>query len=678
MWVGLMAEFWLPALVGGVVSLLAPLLLRPMLRQFGIVDVPNERSSHTAPTLRAGGIAQLVGVITGLVVCLTLPLSAPDRLVLVVVLTGGSAAAVVGLTDDLATGRGVTVLIRGGAELVIGLAAGAALVGRLGGGVWAAFGIGFLVAAYINMANFMDGVNGISGAHGAIVGVAYSAIGLLAGLPWLVLAGLLLAAVFLAFLPWNLLGAGMFLGDVGSYLLGATIAGCAAGAILAGVPWLSALAPLAVYVADTLVTLVRRTWRGEPIFRAHRIHAYQRLTNTGLSHLQVTAIVSLFTIVTAVPGILMLAGIWPVPLAAAAILLTTATYVVLPRWRDDRLPARDSAPLATPPYPAATPVRLGFEPRRWALVGASGFIGQAIADDLRGRGLEVVSIPAPRVRLDPALVDGSRVASVAMLDPAVTSLSSRLAGADVVVNAAGLATPDAPASAELYGANALLPAIIGAAVRAAGVPRLIHISSAAVQGRRPVLDETAETAPFSPYSRSKALGESALLTMAAQHAPGIDPDFIIVRATSVQGTGRSTTVNLRRIAHSPLASVAAPGTQPSVVSSLPRLVGFVRLVGSCTSPLSPVLLQPWEGLSTSDVIRLAGGREPWLLPAWLCSMVLAVGRRIGQVIPEVAGLVRRMELLWLGQRQAPGTLEAEADQSSMTLHAVLEGRASWD
>jgi len=661
-----------------VLSLLIPFGLRPILTHFEIVDIPNERSSHSALTLRAGGLAQLLGVLAGLVVCLVLPLSEADRLVLIVVLMGGLAAGIVGLADDLVPGRGVPVVIRGCLELLIGLAVGSALVVTLGGGAWAVFGSGVLIGAYINMANFMDGVNGISGAHGALVGVAYSAIGLLAGLPWLVVAGMLLAAVFLAFLPWNLLGAGMFLGDVGSYLLGATIAGCAAGAVLGGVPWLSALAPLSVYLADTLVTLARRTLRGEPILRAHRTHSYQRLTKTGLSHLQVTAIVSLFTVVTAVPGILMLAGIWPMPLAAAVILLAAATYVVLPRWRNDRLPARESAPLAMPPWSAATPARPGFEPRRWAVVGASGFIGRAIADDLRGRGLEVVSVPAPRVRLDPASVDGSGVASVAMLDPSVTSLSSRLAGVDVVVNAAGLATPDAPASAELYGANALLPAIIGSAARAAGVPRLVHLSSAAVQGRRAVLDETSETAPFSPYSRSKALGESALLSMAAEYGPGAGTDLIIVRATSVQGPGRGTTDSLRRIARSPLASVAAPGNQPTVVSSLPGLVTFVRRVGTCSSPLPPILLQPWEGLSTSEVIRLAGGREPWLLPGWLCTMVLGVGRLIGHGIPEVAGLVRRVELMWHGQRQAPGSLEVEADQSAVMLRRVLAGRDSCD
>ena len=96
-----------------------------------------------------------------------------------------------------------------------------------------------------------------------------------------------------------------------------------------------------------------------------------------------------------------------------------------------------------------------------------------------------------------------------------------------------------------------------------------------------------------------------------------------------------------------------------MVSSLPGLVTFVRRVGTCTATLSPILLQPWEGLNVSEVIRLAGEREPTLLPGWLCSMVLRVGRGIGHAVPEVAGVTRRVELLWNGQRQVSGSLGEE-------------------
>jgi hypothetical protein len=232
-----------------------------------------------------------------------------------------------------------------------------------------------------------------------------------------------------------------------------------------------------------------------------------------------------------------------------------------------------------------------------------------------------------------------------------------LSGAALVVNAAGLATPDASASAQLYGANALLPSLIAIASARAQVSRFIHLSSAAVQGRRAVLDESAEVSPFSPYSRSKALGEWALLALQAGAVPATD--CVIIRATSVQGSGRATTNNLRRIASSPLSSVAAPGTQPTVVSSLDGLTSFIHKVGLDQREFSGLLLQPWEGLSVAEALRRVGNREPRRLPRWICSLLVSCGYAAGRLMPELAGVVRRVELMWFGQGQV-ASLQPEA------------------
>ena len=61
------------------------------------------------------------------------------------------------------------------------------------------------IAVYINAANFMDGVDGMSGLHGFVVGLTYATIGAMVGAPWLVAGGAMLAAAFLGFLPWNVL-----------------------------------------------------------------------------------------------------------------------------------------------------------------------------------------------------------------------------------------------------------------------------------------------------------------------------------------------------------------------------------------------------------------------------------------------------------------------------------------
>ncbi len=332
-----------------------------------------------------------------------------------------------------------------------------------------------------------------------------------------------------------------------------------------------------------------------------------------------------------------------------------AAYLLLPRWRHDRLPARDAAALRVPPSPVVIAPRLGFAPRRWAVVGATGFIGRAVVNDLRQRGLDVLEIPAPRVLLDSSCTDGDLVAELAEKDPSLRLLADQLAGIELVVNAAGLAAPDAAATPGLFGANALLPAIVAAAARVAGVPRFIHLSSAAVQGRRAVLDESAETAPFSAYSRSKALGESALLFMTAR-SESAGTDIFIFRATSVQGPGRTTTESLRRLARSPLASVAAPGTQPTVVSSLQGLVSSIHRLGTSETSIAAIVLQPWEGWTVADVLRRFGEREPTRLPAWLCQVVVFAGNLVGRVIPEGAGISRRLDIMWFGQRQLESAL----------------------
>jgi UDP-N-acetylmuramyl pentapeptide phosphotransferase/UDP-N-acetylglucosamine-1-phosphate transferase len=133
----------------------------------------------------------------------------------------------------------------------------------------------------------MDGVNGMAGAHAVVGGLAFTAVGLMRNLPVLIGAGATVAAGALTFLPWNAGRARIFLGDVGSYGLGGAFGALAAYAVLHGVAVEAALCPLALFLADTGWTLLRRIRAGEPWHRAHRWHTYQRLTDAGFSHSQV-------------------------------------------------------------------------------------------------------------------------------------------------------------------------------------------------------------------------------------------------------------------------------------------------------------------------------------------------------------------------------------------------------
>lgn len=311
----------------------------------------------------------------------------------------------------------------------------------------------------------------------------------------------------------------------------------------------------------------------------------------------------------------------------------------------------------------------------WGVVGASGFVGSAVVSALREAGIDVVLLAAPRLTTD--LLDASRLAEEARNHPCLAELEDALRPCSVVVNAAGLAAPGSADTRELRGANSLLPAVLAEAAGRGGADRLIHLSSAAVQGSRPVLDETELTSPFSAYSRSKALGEQALRLRPSgtRTDTGTGLEITVVRATSVQGPARPTTVALARLARSPLASVAAPGEAPTPVVSVGALADLVVAVGNFPSKPPSLVLQPWEGLTVRTVLEAAGGR-PRQLPRWLCRGALRCGYAASALAGgRLSGAVRRVELMWFGQAQAPGWAERESLVPTPRVRAVLGAAA---
>lgn len=301
------------AVIAFCLSLGLPVLLKPVLLRLGVLDIPNERSSHREAVVRGMGLTVAAGLAAGL---LTALLAGPDADVplLATVAAGALAAAVLGWAEDL---RGLAIRVRFVLQLGIGAVATAALV-QLTDTSWWWVPLGAVaVAGYINVANFMDGVNGISGLHGMAAGGFFAATGAFYGMAWLVSAGLVIAAAFAAFLPWNLRGRN-FLGDVGSYLLGGSLAVSGVAAFLGGASPEMLLGPVAVYLADTLTTLLRRISAGERWYAPHRQHVYQRLTDVGLTHLQSALLVMVCSVLTGLCGFAAGAGTLPVKAAALA------------------------------------------------------------------------------------------------------------------------------------------------------------------------------------------------------------------------------------------------------------------------------------------------------------------------------------------------------------------------
>ena len=256
------------ACCGAIVVLGEPVAV-PLLRRLDAIDFPGTRSSHYVPTPRGGGVPIAIGLLAamGLV----------GGGASVAFMTAVAFFGLLGFADDLHTLPAIRRLAlqivgsAGVASLLIlpmHLAVPTTAAAAAGTAVW--------ITGFVNVYNFMDGVNGISATHALVAGAAYACYGEWVQQRFLVAAGLLVAVGALVFLPWNAGRALVFLGDVGSYTFGAALAVIAACAVLRGLPVEAALGPLALYLADTAWTLQRRAWAGQPLLQAHRTHVYQR------------------------------------------------------------------------------------------------------------------------------------------------------------------------------------------------------------------------------------------------------------------------------------------------------------------------------------------------------------------------------------------------------------------
>jgi UDP-N-acetylmuramyl pentapeptide phosphotransferase/UDP-N-acetylglucosamine-1-phosphate transferase len=269
----------------GLIACLGTRGLIPLLRRAAVLDHPNERSLHRAPIPRGGGIALVAAILFAWLLLILTGAVAP---LLLVVLIGAALLAAISWIDDLgglspatrllaqfvAIGFGMIAVIPGGPVfqfwLMPVLDAGAATL------VWLWF---------VNLYNFMDGIDGLAGSEAAAIALG---LVLFAGFgagsdPGVALLAAAVVAAALGFLVWNWAPARIFLGDVGSvplgYLLGFLLLHVAARG-----HWKIALILPSYFLADATLTLGCRLARGERVWHAHREHFYQRAVQRGLGH----------------------------------------------------------------------------------------------------------------------------------------------------------------------------------------------------------------------------------------------------------------------------------------------------------------------------------------------------------------------------------------------------------
>jgi UDP-N-acetylmuramyl pentapeptide phosphotransferase/UDP-N-acetylglucosamine-1-phosphate transferase len=274
-------------------------LLRPLLQRYALAR-PNARSSHVTPTPQGGGIAVMAAtaIAAGLAGVLGMP--ATDDAIAIVIVAAFCLAAV-GMVDDL---RPIPVVPR----LALQLAAVTLLFATLPSQlrivefipIWLERAL-LIVALlwFINLVNFMDGLDWMTVAEMFPMTVALAALAFAGAAPSGVLPiALALAGALLGFAPFNRPVARLFLGDVGSLPIGLLTGWCllelAARQHIAA----ASLLPL-YYLADATVTLFRRIVAGERFWDAHRSHFYQRATDNGFSVKQVVTDVFLLNLLLA-------------------------------------------------------------------------------------------------------------------------------------------------------------------------------------------------------------------------------------------------------------------------------------------------------------------------------------------------------------------------------------------
>ena len=278
-----------------ITCVLMPVTIR-LLARYKIHDVPNERSSHHRATIRGTGIAIVLGCFGGFITNWESSYSVL-LLILVSVWFGSS-----GFIDDL---HSLSAKIRLGAQVI--------------GSLLPLFFLPFMhthqfslvlvicgsfgVIAYVNAFNFMDGINYISVLQTVVVAVSLLIAGNVLHSPLVTIGASSVLGAVLGFLPFNGIIAKTFMGDIGSYFLGAWLSILVILAFQNGSGLVFTVSLGVIYFSDTGTTLVRRVIRKEEWMAAHRQHEFQKMIDMGYSHFFVSIYVTFFSALSCLSGI---------------------------------------------------------------------------------------------------------------------------------------------------------------------------------------------------------------------------------------------------------------------------------------------------------------------------------------------------------------------------------------
>lgn len=289
----LLVTFGLPVLAL-VLSCVGTRLLLGWLHKRAILDVPNDRSNHVHPTPRGGGIAVIATILLlwaviplyGTLIGKPLAFDGMGG-----IMAGIALLAAISWWDDVKGLGALPRLLAQAVAVLLGLQAVGPVIPE-----WPFWMDRTLLVLgwlwFINLFNFMDGIDGISATETMFIAAGIWLITLVSRPDdaWLLYSGVVGAAA-LGFAVWNRPPARIFLGDVGSVPLGYILAFLLTILLQQGYYVVALLIPF-YYLADATSTLAMRAFAGQRVWQAHSQHAYQYAVRGGLSHRRVVAFIA--------------------------------------------------------------------------------------------------------------------------------------------------------------------------------------------------------------------------------------------------------------------------------------------------------------------------------------------------------------------------------------------------
>ncbi|WP_432662590.1 MraY family glycosyltransferase [Wukongibacter baidiensis] len=307
-----MTKFFLPAILGALISFLATPVVKKLAYKVGAIDVPkDDRRVHKNPIPRLGGLAIFLGFIISVFMFLEI-----DRYILGM-LIGGSLIAIMGIVDDIKP-------LPAKVKLLVQIIAACILIkfgmkieyvtnffnidgtdflskGTIAFGILSIPITIFWVVGITNTVNLIDGLDGLAAGISAIAALTLAYVAYanphLYNSEQTVMMTLALAGSCVGFLPYNFNPAKIFMGDTGSLFLGFMLAAISINGFIKGATALAMVVPvlaLGLPIFDTTFAILRRARNGRPIMEADKGHLHHRLLSIGLG--QKRAVLVLYAI----------------------------------------------------------------------------------------------------------------------------------------------------------------------------------------------------------------------------------------------------------------------------------------------------------------------------------------------------------------------------------------------